>query len=279
MRRAYNDLGFIQEGGVFIGVSLGYDFCAEHEWGIEDIKRKLNIPSLTRKTVGLKSRTMNVSKPENLFVYTEDGDITYLFVGQKYTWDERCSDRIPSYVLKPIELKYIDEEKDMLITAWDGKEFGMMAKGAKEREMLKELHANILKNNMTITYINAFKLSPFSRSSLCILISDRIKEEYVNQMKAADNEYLDLQEIKNKLDLEKKIRPKFSDYSLHYCGPSFITHDSKEELEKRKKEKGTKHDVIYWLNSSDVYGWFTVEQLQELANKLTLQEFKEKYGR
>ena len=79
MRRAYQDFGFIIEDEQFYGVSLGYDYCAEHEWGIKDMKEDLGIPELKRQkflsftvnsTVVIKSRTINVKDPEKVFVYT-----------------------------------------------------------------------------------------------------------------------------------------------------------------------------------------------------------------
>lgn len=49
MRKAYNDYGTIVIDNKFIGISLGYDFCAEHEWGIDGIKSRFAIPKLTKK--------------------------------------------------------------------------------------------------------------------------------------------------------------------------------------------------------------------------------------
>lgn len=39
MRRAYNGNSLLIENNIFYGVSLGWDFCSEHEWGIEGMRR------------------------------------------------------------------------------------------------------------------------------------------------------------------------------------------------------------------------------------------------
>lgn len=44
MRKASQDNGLIVEDGKLIGIALGYDYCAEHEWGIEELRRICEIP-------------------------------------------------------------------------------------------------------------------------------------------------------------------------------------------------------------------------------------------
>ena len=55
MRRGYKEFGIIEENGIFYGISLGWDFCAEHEWGIKGLKRILGINS---DNLGIKGRTI-----------------------------------------------------------------------------------------------------------------------------------------------------------------------------------------------------------------------------
>lgn len=57
MRKAHNDVDFIfDDNKALIGVCLGYDYCAEHEWGIKGIKQALGIwsgePKTERKVFG-----------------------------------------------------------------------------------------------------------------------------------------------------------------------------------------------------------------------------------
>lgn len=35
MRKSFNNFKVIKDENTIYGISLGYDFCAEHEWGNE----------------------------------------------------------------------------------------------------------------------------------------------------------------------------------------------------------------------------------------------------
>lgn len=299
MRQSYNDSGFIIRDNVFYGVSLGYDYCAEHEWGIKEMQHILEIPELKRKkflgytyfsTAGIKSRMINVKNPENFFVYKEDGNFTYLFMGRKYFWEKTCDDKTPDYCLKKDNLKWIEKQnkseekkKDLIITAWDSREFGILVKGSQERGYIKELYDALLNGKCAITFMNFRGKNPFSNSSLSILITDKLPKEALDQMIEADTESLDLADLERKFNLKEKLNKtgKFRDYHLHYCGPKFLAYNKPKEILKKEQERyKTKYNVIYWLNSSDVFGWFTIEQLMELINDkhLSIEEFKKKHG-
>ena len=67
MRQAFNDYAIIvddKNDNQFLGIALGYDYCAEHEWGIKGIKRDFGIPEPSKKKMGVKSRT--ITKCKNL---------------------------------------------------------------------------------------------------------------------------------------------------------------------------------------------------------------------
>ena len=51
MRRASQDYMIItdESGEQFLGIALGYDYCAEHEWGIKDIKSRFAMPEGSKK--------------------------------------------------------------------------------------------------------------------------------------------------------------------------------------------------------------------------------------
>ena len=55
MRRTYNSQFIFNEDGTFVGLNLGADYCAEHEWGIRDLEDTFGI---NRNLVGIKSRTI-----------------------------------------------------------------------------------------------------------------------------------------------------------------------------------------------------------------------------
>jgi len=62
MRRAYSNFKFIEDESIFIGVSLGYNHCAEHEWGIKGMYRVFGIDT---NKMGVDGRT--ISKNDTVF--------------------------------------------------------------------------------------------------------------------------------------------------------------------------------------------------------------------
>ena len=70
MRKAYNNFSFIVENDQLIAVSLGYDHCAEHEWGIDKMKDQFGIGQektgllsmFSKKEFGLPTRMITTGK-------------------------------------------------------------------------------------------------------------------------------------------------------------------------------------------------------------------------
>jgi len=284
MRRASQDYGLIIEDDKFIGVALGYDFCAEHEWGVEDLRRRCGIPYLTRKNMGVKSRTITKAPP---LVFKEETykrkKFALLLTGKEWRTKEENEDFLPNdltYWIKDLvrneewNLKYPDTRggKDNIITAWNGSGFGVGVMGKKEIEYLKDLKVNIEKNNLTIAVANLRVKNPFAGSSLCLLITDRIPQETLDALYLSDKEYLDREEYEKKIGM-KKIIEKYGNKNgfngLHYfmaCSPKWIDYNDEKSREEQKKKYNTKYDIMYWINYSDDdnnFGWYTVEEIRE----------------
>ena len=279
MRKAYNDYGFIIENDVFIGVSLGYDFCAEHEWGVKGLNRRLGKPELTDKTIGIKARTMTVFAAD-CFHYWEEGDATMLISMSDWMLQDRLAKGIK---LIPHDLKYdydtIKEWKeDTVRTAWDEGSFMLMGKGMFAREHIKELYQAFKDKNVALAFMGG---GVFANASMSFLIVDKLPDKVLQQMIAVDREGLDLQKIVKKLDLENKARKKGMDWNhFHAISPKFINYGaSKEELKKEKAEMNTKYDVRVWVNGTQDqgYGWFSVEDVQDWirhGGKKKISEYK-----
>lgn len=290
MRKAYNDYGLIVIDDVFIGISLGYDFTAEHEWGIDGIKRMCGIPESSKKNMGVKNRT--ITKPPQI-VFNEKthkkNKFALLYTGQSWRSNEENEKYIPrdlenyvedlewkvDYEKKEAEKgKIIDErdKKDNIVTAWSGDGFGIGVMGEKEVEYLKELKEAIENVNLTIAFINIQPKNPFSNSSLSLLITDRIPKEAVEQMYLADKEYYDRVDYEKKIGMTKIIE-KYGNKNgykgkKYYCAcsPKWIDYDDPENRKELKKKYNTKYDIIYWVNYSDDdnnYGYYSVEEIRE----------------
>lgn len=304
MRKASQDYGIIVEDGKFIGIALGYDYCAEHEWGIEEIRRICEIPISSKKNMGIKSRTITKVPP---LVFKEEvvkrdtkrikkNSYAILYTGSTWRTPEQQHEYTPHAFENYKEslnwnaewnAKHPDTrgDKDNIITAWSGSGFGIAVMGEKEVEWLKELKTAIEEKKLTIAVANLRAKNPFAGSSLCLMITDRIPRETIDVMYRADKVYFDRQDYEEKIGMKKIIEKygnKNGSNGLHYfmaCSPKWIDYNNEEgTLEEQKKKRNTKYDILYWINYSDNdnnFGYYTVEEIREwLTGKKRLVEIR-----
>lgn len=300
MRRASNHYGIIINDDKFIGFALGYDYCAEHEWGIKDLRRLCGIPESSKQNMGVKSRTITVC-PSLVYKELKDKKINYayLYTGQMYNTQEENEKYIPRDLSDFKETfkwrkKWMDEHPDKtrkdrdetIITAWDGGSFGIAVMGDKEVGYLRELHEAILNKNLTIAVTNLRAMNPFAGTSLCLLITDRIPQETLDAMYIADKEHYDREDYEEKIGMKDIIKKHGNkkgykgDKYFMACSPKWIDYENAENREERKKKNNTKFDIMYWVNYSDDddnCGWYTVEEIREwMTTKKKLVEIRKK---
>ena len=309
MRKASQDNGLIVVDDKFIGIALGYDYCAEHEWGIKDLKRMCGMPDASRKNMGVKNRTITIV-PSLVFkeevvsrgtTRKQKGKYAILYTGNKWHSQEENEQYVPRDLKNFVEdlswnAKWNAEhpdtrgDKDNIVTAWDGGSFGVAVFGDKEVEWLKELKTAIEEKRLTIAVANLRVKNPFAGSSLCLMITDRIPQETLDAMYHGDKEYIDREDYEKKTGVPKlkeknrERRRKSDDLYGHNhgyyiaCSPKWIDYDNKENREAKKKEYHTKYDIQYWVNYSDdddTHGWFTVEEIKEwFSGKKKLSEIR-----
>ena len=175
MRKASQDYGLIVDDNKFIGIALGYDHTAEHEWGIEDLRTLCGIPTASKKNMGVKSRAITKVLPLIFQEKTEKKrKFAILYTGKNYNTQEENEKYLP-HDLKNYSGDLLWNEKwykehpcttrsdrDKIITAWDGGSFGVAVMGDKEVEYLKELKEQIEKKNLTIAVANLREVNPFA---------------------------------------------------------------------------------------------------------------------
>ena len=283
MRRASCDNGLIIYENKFIGISLGYDYCAEHEWGFKGIKRLVGMPEPSKKLMGVKNRSITICPKNLVFKEETDNNKKYATLITAYIdWNDKIDDRLPNDLQNYKEdfkwnIKWSkdhpdSEEKDQLITAWDENSFGIVVMGEKEVQYLKELYEAFQNKNITIARLNFGGINPFSNASLSILITDRLPQIALDGFLHADKELYDRKDYEEKIGM-KKIIEKYGnkngyngDKYFLACSPNWISYDNAEYREKRKAEMKTKYDIIYWINYSDNdnnNGWYTVEEIKK----------------
>lgn len=308
MRNASQDYAIItnEENNEFLGIALGYDFCAEHEWGIKDLENRFGISKSNKKKMGVASRSITKNIPNLVFKKEtyEKKRFAILYTGYQY-WREGDKNHIPrdlEHYKKNIkwrveyDTKNSSERhklKDSMITAWDGSSFGIGVMGEKEVQWLEELYEAFNNKNVVIAIINHRANNPFAGTSLSLMIKDRLPQEITDMMYSADKEYYDREDYEKKTGIPKlkeklkKIKRKNGwDDNLYghnhgyyiACNPKWIDYDDEKNREAKKKENHTKYDIIYWVNYSDnddTHGYFSVEEIKEwLSSKKKLSEIR-----
>ena len=282
MRKAYNNEGLIVHNDKFIGISLGYDYCAEHEWGIKGINRGFGIPESNKTNMGVESRSITTMPKMYLKEETVKKKKFAILFTRGYSWRDDNNAEVPSELKNYVKdlmwnedynnKHVIKDPKDNILTAWDEKSFAVAVMGDKEVEYLKELHQAFLDNNITIAVVNLRAKNPFAGSSLSLLIKDRIPQETLDLMYRGDKEYYDLHDYEEKIGMKKIIEENGNKDGYKgnkffcACSPKWIDYNDESAREEAKKKRNTKFNITYWVNYSDNdenYGWYTVEEIRE----------------
>lgn len=258
MRRAYNNVHIIKDDNTFYGVSLGFDFCAEHEWGTKKMKSKFGIDSTK---IGVNGRS--ITKGDVMFM--QDDNLCVLTSRKPwFSWEKPKENiTVKDLLSYDIQNMYNDFE-----CAWDEEDFCIATKDKGLFKLIEELSGEFKNNNIVISFIKS-DLPAFANSSLSILIKDRLPESVTESMYSVDKSAIDLVEYEAKIGITKlKEQTRGNGYKgdkyFMACSPKWISYDDAKHREKRKKELKTKYDIMFWVNYSDDdenYGWYIAEDI------------------
>ena len=254
MRSGSHDANILEHDGEFIGVNLGWDFTAEHEWGIKDLTRDFGILGTSRNkgvlgigakdVVGVEARQVN-DIPRGLSLIVK-GDHTYLMYMN--TWDDKyaLTDKTPKKELDRIVSAYGDRE---LVTAWDGKSFGIRVAGKEQRKQLKTLYNAFQEGDVMIAFLGGG--GPFGNNGLCLFIIPELPDFVADGYHDSDIDMLNLRDAAEKTGIKKRLED--AGRRSYALSPRWA-NDEKTELQ-------------FWLNPMDQHlynsAWVTVEELDE----------------
>jgi hypothetical protein len=239
-----------------LGINLSSDYCAEHEWGIKDIREAFGLPD--KDTVyGLKKRKITrVPKTLAWVKYVSTWYVSRLDVERglaKKVGDTKITNE--GFVLHD----WYHEEPDKMAlnselhgvglrAAWSEDDFAVISNDLGEIAALREIFDEIQKKNTCIFFGGG---GPFQNSALVIAIADRLPKEITEDWFQYDYEQ---QQIK------KEFEATGIEKLLAAAGKRYYA------LSPRRRDDGS---LWYWLNPCEQhktnYGWFTLEQLQQWA--------------
>ena len=258
MRKAFNNYHIIKDDNTTYGISLGYDFCAEHEWGNKGMKRHFGIDS---EKMGIDGRK---NTKGDVYVFENNTHIL-LRSSDPFRWGNKQNPTFEDAV--PHE-KYSSESE--LTTFWCEDDFCVILKKTDEsKQLVRDLEEAVKNCDLVIGHIKG-EIPAFSNPSLSILIGSRLPKEITDQMYAVDKEAVDLVEYEKEIGVAKlketnanKAGYKGNKYYCA-CSPRWINYQDAEDREKQKASWKTKYDIMYWVNYSDDddnYGWYIVEDI------------------
>lgn len=237
---------------------MGSDFCAEHEWGVDSLRRSLGCDSTKD---GIDRRQMT-TVPNSL----------RLVEGVAGHPSDKRKKGTPyeGMFLSPLESFYRQPagfvEEDLrpygdqtLCCAWDEKSFGIVAYGEKDKKNIKILWEAFQRKDVAFwPNIGAFHLG----GGLIFCIASKVPEEDKKNMYAADLDHKELLKESAAIGIEEELKKAgkgFMALTPRWAKQGF--HGSTND-----KDATTTYKVSYWLNPMDQernnWGWVTVEELK-----------------
>ena len=259
MRRTYN-ASLIYHEAKFVGINLGADFCAEHEWGIKGIE----------EAFGLQTDMMGIQRYQNTFVpgNTPSFSKPYMLITTKFTdrkmplvglyfnaeyfWNDT-----PIKKFLPLPIKHTEDE---ICAAWDSKSFGIVVH--KNYAWIIDELMNAIQNHDLA--IGLGPSGPFKNGGLKLMIVSKIPQGVKDTILAEHEDYANLMKAVKKTNIEDYLAKHGKGYyalSPQWYSPTFKPNN---------RELKTKHKVVFFLNpreqSKYKVGWYTVEELKDWAN-------------
>lgn len=230
IRRSYSGFDFMRspKEGDIIGVSLGYDFCSEHEHGIRQLQEDFGLK--INKKYGFEARKNNIVPP-GLF----------------------CSNNMLVYPKS--QLEFIIKEELLSIghgeiaSAWCEHSFAVSVVPKYSGALVSLYDAFKGKNGVIML---SGRTNPFANSGLILLNYRLIPKEMKDEFYEKDKKYHAEQRMFRKLEQESGIFELLKDngkefWSLHIG---------------RLDENG---EPSWWLNARGNFGWYKTEDLRQWA--------------
>ena len=241
MRRAYNAKFLFNTDNEFFGIDLGYDYCAEHEWGIRRLQQgfgcymddrdfgKMGIDRYKAERVPIQvcSFTCQRDKVQYYGLYVSSSPaLRFNIVDYKH--------RIPYSPLEEVS------------TAWDDRDFIITTK--KENKAKIDALEKAILNKDVVVFVNG-STNPFGRGGLRVLIYSKIPKELFELADKQSKEYKYLYDRVSRSGIEKYL----AEHGKKYYALIPRINDNDELEFFLNPEEQDKYDS----------GWFSIQELKD----------------
>jgi len=247
MRQGLRKSGLLFHEGVFFGMCLGADFCAEHENGITDLKNSFGIIE-SNKPNGIANLKIT-QVPKDKISFFSKGQSSYLLY--------------PQFAMEnDFEAKFHRHPHDLVLArgemagAWSDKDFGIHVKGKLNKTYLQEIYDALLKGDIAFGFTS--KMPVFDNAGLCLFIVSKFPKVHNDSLIAQQEEKKSLQEAADKTGLIAYLDSKGKGHYKGYysCIP--------------KRDEKSADGLKWWFNSydqkEDGYGHFYTQELKDWAD-------------
>lgn len=251
MRLATNSYEPVIIGDTVFGVNLGFDFCAEHEWGFKWAARHLGRPATpTRDCLGVKARTTTKHDPEFAIELVESGDALWL-CGRaayeiNYTPLSEAAKGKPSS--RNFEALYRFSRSKPFVAGWSGAGgFCVVGRNDDAQRAIRAAHDALIGDHCFIVQGGD---NPFGAGGLKLIDAALIPEGVDTDLRARDISALDLEDTVAASGIRERLRTAGCEY--YALSPRW-----------EDEAKGT---FTFWLNpmqqDRNNYGWFSLADLE-----------------
>lgn len=245
LRAASINTNIIEENGTPVGIRLGYDFTAEHEWGSHPLFQRIGI--LAESSQLIEDYLIRNGKEIELIETT----ISKAHVGILQTIDEykkifgvKKENPVCDDLEGSVKYEIKNKHKDFIKAAWCEKSFQIIV-GGYHIPFLRELHKAILEKNAVLFFSGDHF---WNKSGLTLCIFDRIPADAIKQGHDSKKEHDKISRMVKKSKIVEKLKKAKCEY--YTLSP--------------KLEDG---NLKFWLNpkQQNKYnaGWMTIEDLQD----------------
>ena len=274
MRKAYNDTEAIQEEDKIWGVNLGYDFCAEHEWGVTGIVEQLGLKERSKRCLGIQNKLIRNKEGISHGIvefWVRKGSAAshtkkhgyspkkayYFETSGIASWSSDRGNILQRGRVDLIATYDIEEGRKDLWSEWDKRDFRLVT---TSKDLYDALVGALEAGELTFGLSNNKNL--FANSGLLMIDARAFSDELKAEMESDELAYMAFQKKADKV--KKQIDKKLKEKKLSYYALS------PREIDKEQQQKhNTKYDMAFWLNPSDQRahdsGWYSVEELYQWA--------------